>query len=170
MSLLKKTRFVFSMTLGLVALFACTTPIATNINIAASLIADFDLPLGYTAEFRTSILGYTVEAYKGPNAPSHLYLIQSEKESDGKGLARMLAQLVPGSADADMMVIENRTATVRGQETTLIISEGVNSENVSYRQVTVPFEGKGGPALLLFSESVEDWDQEAVDMFIASIQ
>ena len=68
-----------------------------------------------------------------------------------------------------MTVIENRPVTLRGQEVTLIVSEGVNSENVSYRQISVAFEGKGGPALLLFSESVEAWDQAAVDEFLASI-
>jgi hypothetical protein len=101
-----------------------------------------------------------------------LYLIQSEKESDGDELAKMLAQLAPGSSDPNtrMTVSLERPVTLRGQEVTLIVSEGVNSENVSYRQITAAFEGKSGPALLMFSETVEDWDQAAVDEFLASIR
>jgi hypothetical protein len=168
MNLFKKTLFVAGILITLMSLFACTTE---AIDDAGPVIADFDLPAGYTAEFSTSMWGYTVAAYRGPNGPSHLYLIQSEKESDGDELAKMLAQLVPGasSSDADMKVIENRPISLRGQETTLIVSEGLNSENIPYRQVTVAFEGKGGPALLMFSETVDAWDQAAVDEFLASI-
>jgi hypothetical protein len=169
MNLFQKTLFAAGVVITLFSLFACSANKATL--DAGATIAEFDPPTGYTSEFSTSMLGYSVVAYKGQNAPSHLYLIQSEKESDGDELAKMLAQLVPGSSNADtrMTVIENRQVTVRGQETTLIVSEGVNSENVSYRQISAAFEGKGGPALLLFSESAEAWDQEAVDAFLESI-
>jgi hypothetical protein len=139
---------------------------------AGATIADFDLPADYAADFSTSMLGYTVAAYKGPNGPSHLYLIQSEKESDGDELAKMLAQLAPGSSDPNtrMTVLEKRPVTLRGQDSTLIVSEGVNSENVPYLQITAAFEGKGGPALLMFSETVDAWDQAAVDEFLSSIR
>ena len=168
MNLFKKDLFIVGIIL-LLFLFACTTKAGED---AGSVIADFDLPAGYTADFSTSMLGYTVAAYKGPNDPSHLYLIQSEKESDGDELANMLAQLAPGSNDPNtrMTVIEKRPVTLRGQDATLIISEGVNSENVPYRQITAAFEGKGGPALLMFSETVDTWDQAAVDEFLSSIR
>ena len=163
-------------TIVLTVLSACGTIESTDdsqhATKLASKIADFDPPAGYASEFSVEMAGYTLAAYKGASGPSHLYLIQSRKESDGKELERMLTQLAPGSSDANtrMTVIENRTATVRGQEVAVVVSEGVNSESVSYRQVTVGFEGKGGPALLVLSETVESWDQEAVDTFLASIQ
>lgn len=163
-------------TIILAFLSACGTVEATNdsqhVTKLASKIANFDLPTGYTAEFSVELAGYTLASYKGASGPSHLYFIQSEKESDGEELERMLTQLAPGSADPNtrMTVTENRTATVRGQEVTVVVSEGVNSENISYRQITVGFQGKGGPALLVFSEMVESWDQAAVDTFLASIQ
>lgn len=160
----------------LAILSACGTVEATNdsqhVTKLASKIADFDLPSSFAPEFTAEMLGYTLAAYKGASGPSHLFLIQSEKESDGEELERMLTQLAPGSNDPNtrMTVIENRTATVRGQEVTVVVSEGVNSENISYRQITVGFQGKGGPALLVLSETVESWDQAAVDTFLASIQ
>jgi hypothetical protein len=176
MNPLKKTLLAFSMITVMITLFACTTIETTDdpqlTQETAAEISDFDLPPGYEPEFSTKMLGYTLVTYKGESDPSHLYLIQSEKESDGEELAKMLAQLSPGSSDPNtrMTVVENRPATVLGQEVTLIISEGVNSENLSYRQISVAFEGKGGPALLLFSETIENWDQAAVDEFLASIR
>jgi hypothetical protein len=154
----------------------CGTVEATDdsqhVTKLAAKIADFDLPIGYTPEFTAEMLGYTLAAYKGASGPSHLFLIQSEEESDGEELERMLTQLAPGSSDPNtrMTVVENSTATVRGQEVAVVMTEGVNSEKVSYRQITVGFQGKGGPALLVLSETVEGWDQAAVDTFLASIQ
>jgi hypothetical protein len=84
----------------------------------------------------------------------------------------MLKELAPGASNTSthMTVIENRTATVRGQEVNVVVSEGLNSDNVSYRQVTVGFQGKGGPAMLVFSDSAELWNLETVDALLASIQ
>jgi hypothetical protein len=155
---------------------ACGTIEATDdsqhVTKLASKIADFDLPEGYAPEFSAEMLGYTLAAYKGASGPSHLYFIQSENEADGKELERMLTQLAPGASDPNtrLTVIENRTMTIRGQEVAMILSEGTNSENVAYRQVTVGFQGKGGPAMLVFSESLDLWDQETLDAFLQSIQ
>ena len=43
-----------------------------------------------------------------------------------------------------MTVTEIRATIVRGQETTLVIIEGMNSEGVIYRQAAAAFQGKGG--------------------------
>jgi hypothetical protein len=157
-------------------LAACGTDAAINTNTekvvdAAAEIADFDLPAGYQPEFSASLEGYILVSYNPGDGHSHLYLIQSEKESDGEKLASMVEQIAPGSYDPQtrMKVIETRLVTVRGQEETLVISEGVTSEGETYRQVTVTFQGKGGPALLMLSEPVTRWNQESVDAFIASI-
>lgn len=161
----------------LATLFACVPRVAINSNSekvssAASGIADFDLPAGYVPEFTANLMGYTVAAYNPGDGHSHLYLIQSEKEEDSEKLAEMLANLVPGSKDTNtrMTVIENRAVTIRGQAVTLVVSDGVNSDGESYRQITAAFQGKGGPALLVLSEPTERWDQSTVDAFIASIK
>lgn len=155
---------------------ACGTIEATNdsqhITKLASKIADFDLPEGYTSEFSAEMAGYTLATYKGTSGPSHLYLIQSEKEADGEELQHMLTQLAPGSSDPNtrMIVIENRPVTVRGQEVTVVISDGTNSDGDPYRQATVAFQGKGGPALLVLSEPMDRWNDETIASFLASIQ
>jgi len=160
----------------LILLAACTANHAVEtaddqIANAAAEIADFDLPAGYSPEISASLQGYTLVSYNPGDGHSHLYLIQSEKEADGEKLASMVEQIAPGSYDPQtrMTVIETRPVTVREQEVTLVISEGLTSEGETYRQVTVAFQGKGGPALVMLSEPVTSWDQQTVDAFIASI-
>jgi hypothetical protein len=158
----------------LTSLAACTAgnAVSTDVEKVASVaaaIADVDLPIGYAPEFSASLRGYTVAAFNTGDGTSHLYLVQSENEADGEKLTQLLNELAPGTSDRQMTVTETRTAFVRGQATTLVIIEGVNSEGVPYRQATLAFQGKGGPALLVISEPVTRWNQETVDAFIASI-
>ena len=163
-------------TLILAILSACGTVAASNdsqqVLEAASKIADFDMPADFVPQFTASVQGYTLAAYQGPSGPSHLFLIQSDNQADGSELEKMLKELAPGASNPNthMTVIENRTATVRGQEVNVVVSGGLNSDNVSYRQVTVGFQGKGGPAMLVFSDSTDLWNLEAVDALLASIQ
>ncbi len=87
-----------------------------NGESAAVEIADFELPAGYYADFRSYAMGYTVAAYSRGTGPSHLYLIQSDDESDAEKLTQVLGELVVGSGDPQtrMTVIETRSVIVRG--------------------------------------------------------
>ena len=159
-----------------IGLSGCTNNGGININPAQisnirSDIADFDLPPGYSADFCTSLIGYTMIAYSNGNGPSHIYLIQSEKETDGEKLAQILSELVVGSGDPEtqMTVIETRLVHVRGEETTLVISDWINSEGTTYRQAAAAFQGYGGPALIVFSESIENWNQVTLNTLLASV-
>jgi hypothetical protein len=67
-------------------------------------------------------------------------------------------------------VIESQPCQLRGEESTLILSEGVSHDGSRYRSASAIFDGTGGPALVNFSGPSEDWDQEMVDAFIASLQ
>ena len=171
--------FVIS-TIMFTNLFACVpsknfkTEISTDyewIMKTTAEISDFDLPSDYLPEFATILNGYTFAMFKPSDSHSHLYLIQSDNTEDGEKLTSMLDQIAPGSYDPQtrMTVIETRLVTVRDQEETLVISEGTTSEGESYRQATLVFQGKGGPALLVLSEPVASWDQELIDALITSI-
>ena len=164
-------------TILLATLFACAPRVALNadsekIANAASQLADFDVPDGYVAEFTADLAGYTMVAYNPGDGHSHLYLIQSENAEDSQKLAEILADMAPGSSNRNtrLTVIENREATIRGEAATLVTSDGTNSEGAYYRQITVAFQGKGGPALLVLSEPTGSWDQATVDTLIASIK
>lgn len=174
---MNKILFFAIATVLLITLFACAPRIAINgnpedVSSAAAEIADFDLPAGYAPEFSASLGSYDLAAYSPGDGHSHLYLIQSENEADSQELEKILTDMAPGSRDPNtrLTVIENRTATIRGQAATLVISDGVNHEGESYRQITAAFQGKGGPALLVLSEPAESWDISTVDALIASIR
>ena len=73
MNLFRKILLASSTVLLLASLVACTlaaTDDPQRTDESAAAIADFDLPAGYSAEFSTSMLGYSVAAYKGPNGPA----------------------------------------------------------------------------------------------------
>ena len=139
---------------------------------ASAKIVDFDLPAGYYPDFSTTVMGYGVTAYTRGDGPSHIYLIQSDNESDGEKLAQVLDELVIGSGDPQtrVTVIETRSTMVNGQETTLVISDCTNSKGLSYRQAAVAFQGNGGPALLVFSEPIENWDAAILDDLLTSLE
>lgn len=87
----------------------------------------------------------------------------------------MLYQVAFGSEDPlnEFSVIEIQPVTIRGQSSTLVISEGViltNSESKTYHQAMAAFDGKGGPALLILLEPSAVWDVDTVNALIASIR
>jgi hypothetical protein len=174
MNTLSKLLLVFVLLSGITA---CTASGIFNMSgnqviEQAAEIVDFDLPPGYSPDFSARLMGYTVVSFRPPSQGAHLFLIQSNGEADIDQLAGMLEELVPGETDprARTTVSETRPITVRGEESTLIITEGINSNSETYRQAMLPFEGKGGPALLLLSAPFTSWNQETVDTFIASIE
>jgi hypothetical protein len=173
-----KTTTQFTLILVAVALLAACTPnMPLNTSDAqvlrtASSIADFTPPAGYTPEFSASLMGYTAASFTPGNDLSHLYLVSSADEADAEKLLGMLEDVAPGDRDmkARMTVVETRPVSVRGQKTTLVISEGVNGSGTAYKQAMVSFEGKNGPALLVYSEPAGSWNMDTVEQLIGSIR
>ena len=67
-------------------------------------------------------------------------------------------------------IIEQKPITIRGQETKLNVSEGINIDKHDYRYATAKFEGRSGPALVMVATPVDEWDMEMVEDFISTIQ
>lgn len=154
------------------SLSACTSLVSPIIltSSKAAEIADFELPDGYRHDFSTSFLGFSMIAYSRADGPSHIYLIQSEKDSNGEKLAEVMAEMVVGFGNprTRMTIIETHKVLMCGQETTMVISDIINAEGIPYRQAIIAFEGNAGPALLVFSEPTKTWDQAKVDHLIES--
>jgi hypothetical protein len=140
----------------------------------AASIADFNVPEGYQPEMALSLAGYTIVSYNPGDGQGHLYLIQAPASQDvtPEKLEEQLSGVKVGQKDhySRQTVVETRPVTIRGQETTLVISEGTNGEGDSYRQLTTAFQGKGGLALLVLEEPVDRWDNQRVDELVASIK
>ena len=54
---------------------------------------------------------------------------------------------------------------MRGQATTLVLSEGTNTSGQPYRTLTGVFQGKGGPALLSVEAPLSKWNHTDVVAF-----
>lgn len=171
-----KTKIILSMLL-IFWLTACGLNVTLNtgadeIAASAAKIASFDLPAGYSPEFTASFDVYTLVSYTPGKGSSHLYLVQSQNAVDTEKLMQAMKDILPGEYDpeAGMTVIETRPIIVRGEQTTLILSEGLNGNGESYRQAMVVFKGNDGPALLVFSTPVAVWNLETLEALVASIQ
>ncbi len=145
-----------------------------DVAAAAANIASIHLPDGYRPEYAVNLGGYFLISYNPGDGHSHLYLVQAgagQAVSQSK-LDELLGQAQLGQTDRStrLTVVEKRAVTIRGQETTLVFSDGINGSGESYRQVTVAFPGKGGQALLVMSEPTGRWEDARVDRLIQSIQ
>jgi hypothetical protein len=143
-------------------------------NVSAS-IADYTLPDGFGSATTMQLAGFDMISYTGDDSHSHIYFFQlpAGVQLDPEEMERQFRQTAGeqgGSAAREIEVVDRVSATIRGQETTLVVSEGVNWEGQTFRQVSGIFQGDGGQAFVVFERPVDQWDQAEVDDFIASIQ
>jgi len=141
----------------------------------AQEIADFTLPAGYSSAVAADFADFELVGYNGPDGTSHIYLMQLPPavHVDLAGLETQLQSSTTdqGNTDGlDMHVIDQQSVTIRGQATTLVVSEGTNGQGQSIRSANAAFEGKDGQALLSFSGHTAGWDAAMIDAFIESMK
>jgi hypothetical protein len=141
-------------------------------------IANYQVPAGYQQAFALDILGvkmiamtsgtdrtaFTVLALMQFPAPAAVSRAEIERQ-----MQQALAQQT-GMGSPDLHVTGQQQVTIKGEPVTLTVREGTGSDGVAVRQVTGLFQGKGGPCLLMVMGEGNEWDQPAVDQFIASIR
>jgi hypothetical protein len=137
-------------------------------------IADYDLPADFGEPYAREIAGFDLVSYTGQDGHSHIMFFQLPEgvELDPAEMERQLDEVAgsTGSAGLKTAVVEQYQATLRGQETTLVVSEGVNHDGQAFRQVTGIFQGNGGQALVVFERPASAWDPVEVEAFLASIR
>lgn len=141
----------------------------------AAKIADFTLPAGYKSEAAVEIAGYQYVSYAPGDGHSHIMLIQAPAGAvpDQATLEQYAQQAAPQRGydrRTRSQVVGQTKATIRGQESTFVVSEGTNSDGQPYRSLTAVFQGRGGTALLSVESPLNTWNQDAVDRFVASIR
>lgn len=141
-----------------------------------SEIADFDVPEGFGSPYGMHFGEITSVGYASQSKNTHILLTQFP-EGTHVNVEEMLKLISQYSNDPDnkwynvqTTLIEDKPVTIRGQETTLSISEGISSDGTTYRSAIATFQGKGGPSMLMIASPIEEWDIEMVRAFIASIQ
>jgi hypothetical protein len=141
-----------------------------------SEIADYEVPDGFGSPYSVHFGDVTMVGYQSENGKTQILLAQFP-EGTSINVNEMLKEISEYSHDPNSVwygtettLIEQKTVTIRGQETTLNISEGTSSEGIVYRSATTRFQGRGGPALVLVAGPLDEWDVEMADAFIESIQ
>ncbi len=167
-------------TLGALGSFGMTVASAVTKNPvevqdAAALIADFQLPAGYRSEASLSLGGYTFVSYAPGDGYSHIQMVQAPAsvkvdESTLEQYAQQANPNVRRDRYSRVRTVGESQATIRGQNVTLLISEGTNHDGQLYRTMTGVFQSKSGPTLLSIESPVSTWNQAEVDAFIASIR
>ncbi len=160
--------------LGTIVASAVTTNPAA-VEGAAGQIAEFQLPAGYRSEASLSLGGYTFVSFAPGDDHSHIQMVQAPAsvKVDEATLDQYAQQANPNvrrDRYSQVRTVGQSQATIRGQNVTLLISEGSNRDGQLYRTMTGVFQGKGGPTLLSVESPVSTWDQAQVDAFIASIR
>ena len=139
-------------------------------------IATITLPEGFGSPYGMHVGNITSVGFASQSKNTHILLTQLP-EGTRIDVDEVLELIGKYSANPESpwtssggSVIEEKPVVIRGQGTTLKISEGTSSDGTAYRTATATFQGRGGPALVMIAGPVEEWDTELVETFIASIQ
>jgi hypothetical protein len=139
-------------------------------------IATYTLPEGYRADYAVSVDGILVVGYKAQSDDSHINLLQLGPTGH-IGLDEMEREMKEAAGvpkmewfDLEMVTIEQRPITIRGEEHLLSVREGTNGAGETFRVAMVQFSGNGGPALLVVSGSLAHWDMAEIERLIVSME
>ncbi|MGI6209287.1 MAG: hypothetical protein ACOYEW_13885 [Anaerolineae bacterium] len=143
-----------------------------RVNAIRSGIADYDLPAGFGQARAARVMGFSVVAYTGTDDHSHIYLFQvpSSLPLDWARLEREIGPISGNDEYTRTRVVERRACRIAGADSTLVITESINRRDQPYLAASALFRGRGGPAIVSISMPRANWDQAAVDRFVASVR
>lgn len=135
-------------------------------------IADFTIPAGFGQGQAVRLADFSMVTYTTADGRTHILLFQAPAALalDKDELERQMGLATGKEEWNEVTVIETQPCQIRGDEAALVISEGVSHDGQVYRSASAVFEGNEGTALVNFSGPANQWDQEMVDAFIASLR
>ncbi len=154
-----------------------TTEDPQEVAQIASGIADYDIPEGFTKQYGMKFATFSMVQYMNSSEDTFLFVTQFPAGTSINP-DEMMREIRNNSRDpnspwynTDTKLVEQKDVTIRGEETTLSISEGTNEHGETYRVANAKFKGNGeGPALFMIVAPADQWDTQLVEDFIASIQ
>lgn len=145
-----------------------------NVGQIAASIANYALPDGFDSGVAMQAAGMAFVSHTGADGHSHAMFFQlpSGVHVDQAEIERQFKQTAGKGqvGDRQVQVVDQIETIICGQQTVVVISEGVNSDGQIFREATATFDGRGGQALVVYEAPVSAWDQATVDAFFASIQ
>lgn len=166
--------------LGLIVIVGCAMTVAlaqrlTDANRVTSLaqrIADFELPPGFQPDYAAEVLDYTIVAYKSNDGNGHLAFLQAPPGvlPDEQAVQGYMVNEPTSATCSHETPILTDERTVRGHTADLTISDRTNGEGLRYRTLNMLFQGREGTVLLVINLPVAQWNDAAIEAFIASIR
>ncbi len=143
----------------------------------AAEIADFQIPEGFEKRYGMKLGEFSLVQYMTDNERTVIFVTQFPAGTS-INVDEMMRQIEQNSRRENRAwygmttaLVEQKPVTIRGQETTLNISEGMNNEGVLYRMANAEFQGNGkGPAVVMIVGPADEWDAKTFENLIASIQ
>jgi len=139
-------------------------------------IADFSLPAGLEPKYAFSLMGMSMAVFatgsEAGDAPMTVILAEVPAGEDvSVEQMRDMATARVGSGMRSGREVSSDEVTIRGERTTVTITEGEDRSGASRRQAFALFTSKGGrPAMIIADGAVAGWDQATLDAFIGSLE
>ena len=154
-----------------------TTEDPQEVAQIASEIADFDVPETFTKQYGIKIATFSMVQYMTSDEDMYIFVTQFPAGTSINP-DEMMREIQNNSRNPnstwynnDTHIVEQAPVSIRGEETTLSISEGTSEQGELFRLANAKFQGNGeGPALFMIVGPADEWDSELVGDFIASIR
>lgn len=143
-------------------------------QIARNMV-DYNLPPDYQAQFGMNLFGFNMAAFGPADESTTIMLMQfpAGLELDQAEMERQMQQALQrqiGQQELNLAVVDQITTIIRDQDVSLTVQEGTAGDGQPIRQISGVFQGKQGLVMLMVVGSPENWNQQAIDAFIASLQ
>lgn len=142
----------------------------------ASQIATFETPPGFE-EGSMEFFGFQAVFLHGSGSQADTTIIMMQfpqgialSQEQMRQQVETFANQQSGPLGLNLSSAGEQDAEVKGQSVTFSVLEGQSNNGIAYRQWAGIFDGNGGPTFLTITAPVDEWDQDLVDSFLASIQ
>jgi hypothetical protein len=139
----------------------------------SSEIAEYDVPDGFGPPFAVQVVGFSMISHTGLDNHSHIYFfrVPPNVHFDHDKVESKLRTSGWVQYPVRYRLVDEQPGMIRGEETTMVTSEGVNGSGLRYRQMSAAFStGDGANAYVIISMPADSWDQALVDAFLGSIK
>ena len=131
-------------------------------------ITDFSMPSGYRILTGTSMLGVANVMIVDLDSENLIWLFQSP--SSAPVPADTLLSGISANEGITWEVVDVRLVSIRGEQSAVTIYQGFSDQNRLYHAWTGSFQGKGGPAAIVFFGPDDSWDESIPMNFINSMR
>jgi hypothetical protein len=146
-------------------------------TLAETTAAEFvglTVPEGFRPVVAAQSRGYTIVEYQSEDEASYFQFFFARNEAGDAPSAKQRWLFTNYErfmhATEGWSNVAEAQGAIRGQTVKLWLGQGPGPEGVPLRLMTTVFQGKVGPAMLLFARPVNGWKQDEIDAFLASIR